>query len=451
MFPGLGVTILIAGLTVVWLAWLLLRMLSRSHPQKRETAAPPSHARAESNDATLVLQPGGRVEYISDRARQFFDLRENEPYDIERLARYVRPSDDFLDLCATPGSKRVSIGGKLVEIASYQVPDTYPRMLISLRDRGDTASPLDNGNGSSAETLRAATQFSQGIAASLDLDTTIRSIMDHVNRLIPSDVFELKLWNDDRQALIPYRLQKSATGRLVTSTLSQFGVLTDQLIEGRMPVMIPNVGAEARVSGEGFLAIKSYLGVPLVAADKLVGTVEAGQMHNDAFGQHDLDILALISGQAAIAIRNALLYEEEQRRTSELAGLANLNQALGSIRDLQEVFSHLVKSVAPLFKTHILGFLLYDEEKRTLEGKVPFQGLPAHVVEIYRAVIAPGSPAEKVITSRKSIITMNALEDEDWRALGLMDVAARAYRRAIELVRQEPEKRYLIKRLSEIS
>jgi hypothetical protein len=47
----------------------------------------------------------------------------------------VRPSDDFLDLCAAPGSKRVSIGGRLVEIASYEVPGIYPMMLISLRGK----------------------------------------------------------------------------------------------------------------------------------------------------------------------------------------------------------------------------------------------------------------------------------------------------------------------------
>jgi hypothetical protein len=58
-----------------------------------------------------------------------------KPYDLESLARRVRPSDDFLDLCIAPGHKRVSIGGKLVEIASYQVPGVYPLMLISLRGR----------------------------------------------------------------------------------------------------------------------------------------------------------------------------------------------------------------------------------------------------------------------------------------------------------------------------
>lgn len=64
-----------------------------------------------------------------------FDLREDEPYDLERLARRVRPSDDFLDLCASPGQKRVSLSGKVVEIASFEVPGVYPMTSLSLREK----------------------------------------------------------------------------------------------------------------------------------------------------------------------------------------------------------------------------------------------------------------------------------------------------------------------------
>jgi GAF domain-containing protein len=101
---------------------------------------------------------------------------------------------------------------------------------------------------------------------------------------------------------------------------------------------------------------------------------------------------------------------------------------------VHEIFTRLVESVSPLFKTEIIGFLLYDEDKRTLEGKNPFKGLPSNVVEIYRSNIPVGSPAETIITSNEPIITMNALEDERWRALGLLDVATAASLRDNALV-----------------
>src|SRR5690606_19090832 len=163
-------------------------------------------------DAVLILQPGGRVEYLSNRARLFFGLRENEPYDLERLARYVRPSDDFVDVCASPSSKRVSISGKLVEITSYEIPGVYPLMLVALRGKEGIAT-VEQGNGDSNEILELATEFSQSIAASLDLNTTVNSILNNVSKLVPSDVLELKIWDDDRKTLIPHR-NRLNTGRL---------------------------------------------------------------------------------------------------------------------------------------------------------------------------------------------------------------------------------------------
>src|SRR5690606_30149184 len=153
------------------------------------------------------------------------------------------------------------------------------------------------------------------------------------------------------------------SGRVVTASLSQFGSLTNQLMEQRKPFKLDNARAEFSSNGE-MLGIQSYLGIPLMAGGELVGTLEAGQMNANAFGSHDLDLLVLVSGQAAVAIRNAKLYEEEQKRRAEMMGLANLNQSLSSVRDMQDVFNRLVESVAPLFKAEIIGFMLYDEDRR---------------------------------------------------------------------------------------
>jgi GAF domain-containing protein/nitrogen-specific signal transduction histidine kinase len=437
MLSGLGISLFIAGLVFVILVWVVLSVFPRTHaiaqPDANFFSFPES---SKSNDAVIILQPGGRVEYISPLARTYFNMHENEPYDLERLARRVRPTDDFLDLCAASGHKRVSISGKLVEVSSFEVPGPYPMMLLSLRVKELTPA-LDQSNGASEEILHVITEFSQSIAANLGLETTVQSILDNVSRLVSSDMLELNLWDEKAQVLLPYHFRPSDSNfsHIVHATVSQFGSLTNQLVARRTPVMLADARSQPELAADGeLLPIQSYLGIPLLAGGELVGTLEAGQTGDGAFGQHDLDLLFLISGQAAVAIRNARLYEDEQKRVSELAGLANLNQALGTVRDMQDLFAQLVDSVAPLFSAEIIGFLLYDEEKRTLEGKVPFRGLPPHFVQIYRATIAADSPAEQVLTSQQPVITMNASTDENWRALGLSDIAMAASLRDVVLV-----------------
>jgi hypothetical protein len=103
MFSGSGVSLLIAGLVCIVLVWVVLRFFLRPQVNKQANSKSLSFPKSvQSNQAVVILQPGGRVEYISAPARLYFNLRENEPYDLERLARRVRPSSDFLcwSLCA---------------------------------------------------------------------------------------------------------------------------------------------------------------------------------------------------------------------------------------------------------------------------------------------------------------------------------------------------------------
>jgi light-regulated signal transduction histidine kinase (bacteriophytochrome) len=100
--------------------------------------------------------------------------------------------------------------------------------------------------------------------------------------------------------------------------------LTGYILRNRQPVLlhsiseskifkashgIPPVGAQA----------KSWMGVPLTAADKVVG-VMAIQSYEDEnlYDEHALNLFSTISSQVAIAIRNTRLYEEKSRANKDL-------------------------------------------------------------------------------------------------------------------------------------
>ncbi len=437
MVPGLGISLFIAGLVFIVLVWAVLRTFPRGvNSTQANSNTVPIPQSSKSDEAIIILQPGGRVEYISPLARTYFNLLENEPYDLEGLARRVRPADDFLDLCANSGRKRVSIGGKLVEISSFEVPGAYPVMLLALQSK-DIAATLNENTIATEEILHIITEFSQSIATNLNIEAIVHSILDNISRLISSDILELNLWNAEGQVLRPYHFQPSAASapNSTHTTVAQFGNLTNQLLQRRTPTLIVNARAEPELAlHNDFTPVQSYLGIPLMAGGELIGTLEAGQMGDGIFGQHDLDLLLLVSVQAAAAIRNASLYEDEQKRVAELTGLANLNQTLGTVHDIHDLFTKLVESIAPLFSVEIIGFLLYDEEKRTLEGKVPFRGLPPHLIQIYRTTIAANSPAEEVILNQQPLLTLNAATDENWHTLGLSDIAMAASLRDTALI-----------------
>ena len=425
---NLGIGLIIAGLVFVILVWGVLSLLPRAQAARQDTTPFSPLEDSQSADAIVVIEPGGRVDYVNARARDWFGLRDDDPPDLERLLRRVRPADDFLDVCAVPGNKRLSINGRPVEATSYQVPGAYPQMLISLRGSEMMPALTTGTQELSSSLIKIITDFGESIASSLEFNSVVHAVLDNVLRLVPADLLELKAWDAETRTFLTFRFEEAngAGRKLVHSTQSQFGDLSNRLLDGHKSVVLDAAHSDVGSIGAGHPAMTSFMGIRLAASGELVGLLEAGQTTGAAFTQQDLNVLELIAGQTGMALRNAMLYEQERRRTAELSGLANLAQAVTAIREPQELFARLVESVAPLFDADVVGFLLYDENKRTLEAQVPFRGLPAHIVQIYREPIAPNGPAEELLRGHQPILTMNAAEDESWRALGLTDVAVAA-------------------------
>ncbi|HEY9153365.1 MAG TPA: GAF domain-containing protein, partial [Anaerolineales bacterium] len=332
----LGIGLIVAGLVFGTLVWGLLRLFpNRASAGQVESGSLVFPDFNQSSEAVLVIQAGGRVEFINPRARSWFGLQDNDVADIERLARRVRPPEEFLDVCAVPSQKRVNVNGKLAELTSYQVPGPYPKMLVSLRGIELTQTLASDGTDSSSSILKVVSDFGQTIASSLDLETVLGSILENLNRLIPADLMEIKVWNADTQDFISYHFQSEdpSKPKLARVAQSQFGKFSEQLIQSKELLLITDVRSmSAPDANGGFSAIQSYLGAPLIAGGEMVGLIEAGQISSAAFTQQDLNLMRLVSSQASVALRNSLLYEEERRRATELSGLANLAQAASSIQ-----------------------------------------------------------------------------------------------------------------------
>ncbi|GAP13812.1 protein containg PAS domain S-box [Longilinea arvoryzae] len=412
--------------------WLFTRLALRSpwvnKTDLEKAASPVNGVLSPHQDAWIVVQLGGRVSQINQRAREVFRLDENEPPDLEVLARRVRPGEEFLTLCASEGHGRFLLDGRLAEATSYYL-HTGPQPVILLTIRFPELGGRQ-GN-ASAESLQFFTQMGQAMGSSLDLDATLEAILENVAKLLPTDVLEVTLWDKRNENFIPYRMIGLAgLDRHLEKNKQRYPAdegYTGYLARERKPLVIPDVEqrSDLRPVADSLSSpVRSYLGLPLLAGEELIGTLELGSLTAGTFSEDDLEMLELVAGQAATAIHNALLYQEEQRRSAELSGLSQLAQAFSSIREPRGLFGKLVQSTAPLLRVKIFGFLLYKETTRTLDGQNPFYGLPPEFIETYyRAEVAPGSQAEQTLLDQDVIITENAMEDPQWIALGYDDLA----------------------------
>ena len=426
----LGTLLMVLGLGFGALTLVAARFLTGRH----RTAAPEvdwSSALSgveKHQDAVLVVEPGGRILYVNTQVQEWFGLEEPS---LERYARRTRPSEAFLGVCATESQARFFVAGKLVEASSHLVPHpTLGKVMVVSMRRPRIAAVTGGQGGASGQTIEMLAELSQSMAASLDLDTTLRAILDGVEHLISSDFAEITVWDPDKRHLVPYRFVGTATGEQRMERTDQRYNAEDgysgYLIRERKILRVADVDtfrdAHPVVDRRRY-PFRSYLGVPLLVGGELVGTLELAAIEPDAFSQADEDALQMLAGQAAIALHNAILFREERRQSLELSGLAHLARVTASIRDTEDLFSRLIESITPLFEVEILGVLLYDDFRRRLAGQSPFIGLPDDFLALYQVEIPSDSEAEGVLLSQNLIVAQEPASHPDLRALGLHHIA----------------------------
>ncbi|MFC1997681.1 GAF domain-containing protein, partial [Chloroflexota bacterium] len=371
-----------------------------------------------------MVKSGGRVFYLNDEARNWFSLWDEQP-SIERMARNTRPSDTFLGLCAAEGQASFSINGRWVEGTSYVYPGyTENTVLVSMRPQQVTTHPVEETEFSN-QTLEILTNISQSTATDLDLETTLETILSSVEHLIPTDFAEITIWDSVHQWLIPYRFVGLQGLDLHLKKLDyryQLGEgYSGHIAETLEPLLIGNLDESQdllRIVDREKKPFRSYLGMPLLMGGELIGTLELASNSTNTYGENDLELLQLLSVQAAIALYNAILYQKEQQHIKELTDLEYFSQAIKSSHNFQDLFNNLVEGISSLINCEIIGFLIYNENTQKLEAQQPFVGVPPNFVDLYSVNISQDSPAERVWKKQEIIISTDATTDQRLIDLG---------------------------------
>jgi PAS domain S-box-containing protein len=429
---SMGFALALAGVLILGLTWLVLRALPRLKSSSATQTNPPLPVNVNHHDeAVLLIQSGGRVAYVNQKARELFNLWD-EPPNLERLARKARPSEAFLSLCASQGQSRFNLNGHLVDGTSYYAPSESGRaILVSLRPPPwQVGVDSSTENSGVAQAFNTLTELSQKISASLDLERTLEAILEGVEHLIPFDIAEINIWNPSKGHLIPYRYtSEPGSEHRISQAAEHYKPgegYTGYLFRQRTPLLINEVESFHQVRPSVDLKrypFNSFLGVPLLMSNDMIGTLELASFKKDNFNQVDLGMLRILAGQAAVAVHNAVVYEAEQKRVRELEGLSDLVKAASAVLDPQDLHSQLLNSIAPLFSVEVLGFLIYNEERRILAAQPPFKGAPQDLLDDIWVELPADSPGAEIFQSMETIVCSNAPEDERIQALGLQHAA----------------------------
>jgi signal transduction histidine kinase len=174
-----------------------------------------------------------------------------------------------------------------------------------------------------AERLRTLAHLNQLISSSLGMDAVLREIAQAAAHLTETTVVSCWVADEDARILEVRAFSDDRFARGFPRKAVSFDEGgTGWVAAHRRPLYIEDVCADDRIPDHEwwrFHDLKSFYGVPIALEGTLLGVVSLMSSAPIRFAQDTLDLLDSFVAQAAVAIRNARLYEERTRAYEELS------------------------------------------------------------------------------------------------------------------------------------
>ncbi len=171
--------------------------------------------------------------------------------------------------------------------------------------------------------LEGLQKMGQDLGKTLKIDSMLQTVVDNLKRMLPQgqSVIVFTVGQDDPHAL-ETRLAHSPYQEFVKSTL----IRNDEGLVGKATELKSTllVKDTAVYDLQNIIAYeRSVIVAPLIAENSVLGCLYVGATKEASFTEENRNLVETVSYQAAIAIKNAILYEQTQQMalTDGLTGL----------------------------------------------------------------------------------------------------------------------------------
>ncbi|MDY7075512.1 MAG: GAF domain-containing protein [Chloroflexota bacterium] len=195
-----------------------------------------------------------------------------------------------------------------------------------------------------AETLR---QTALALTTSLDRNQVIEHILIQLRQVVPYATASVQLLarsetgQSDRLEIVGGHGFPNLEGVLGVSFPTDGNNPNSDVIHRKAPLIIKDVRATAYETFQRIPRarhIRSWLGVPMLVGERLVGMIALDEQEVDFYTEEHTRLAEAFAAQAAIAIENARLFEQAQQE------IAERKQAEGALRASEERYRRLVES-----------------------------------------------------------------------------------------------------------
>ncbi len=213
-----------------------------------------------------------------------------------------------------------------------------------------------------AETLREATA---ALTTTIELPELYKIILDALSKLVSYTSASIELIDRADAEIVAARglpEKLGFVGRKYAARPDEWG------LDFRKPIILDDALLEERFEKvEGTEYIRGWMGVPMIAQDRLIGYLN---LDSDVVGFYTPDHAALVqifANQAAIAIENARVFQEEKRRTKIIQALADIANEFATTQEIGHVLEKVSQRTLDLLKASHVAIYLVQSDNKTIK------------------------------------------------------------------------------------
>jgi signal transduction histidine kinase len=253
-------------------------------------------------------------------------------------------------------------------------------------------------------------EISRAVASTLELKPLLELILDQLQLLIPYAGASVDLNEDGMLRQVAVKRPRGPTptpgDTKFSFPLSVFAEIGRPLGEDSAQIIddVHGPSKEAAhyrslfggdLKGTPVEYVRSFIGFPLIARDRIVGTLTMAHDEPGFFGPQHIELLIPIASQAAVAIDNARLYEEAKRRARETSALLEVSRAVASTLDTRALMGVILDQLKTIIDhtgsavLRVVGDELEIMDARAAEGSEEEIGIRIPLVPhaaVWRAI-----------------------------------------------------------------
>ncbi len=216
--------------------------------------------------------------------------------------------------------------------------------------------------------LAVVNEIGAALAKQLDFEAIVEVVGERVGQIFDATSLFVALYDEATNVIrFPYEI---AEGDRLHSEPIQLGQgLTSKVIASRAPLRLGRLDDTAAsdaivVAGP---ASESWLGVPILAGERVIGIIGLENLKPNAYSESDERLLSTVASSMGVALENARLFDETKRllgeadeRAAELVVVNSVQQGLAQNLDMQAMYELVGDKIREIFDAQVVDIGIFD-------------------------------------------------------------------------------------------